>query len=197
MQPSDLPDLAHTHARPAHWLATAAAMAGVVVLAGLLQPGSATATNPAAGARPATAADAPAPDAATAAYPLDCAGVPTAVPRTAGGDLDGDGRPETVAAAHCRAGSGTPPYGLYVLTGARSDADGGADATEGARVVATLVDPADALSIGDLAIRDGVVTATVLGYTSADVPRCCPDTQETVEWRWSGGRFLRTPATDR
>ncbi|MFI2226842.1 hypothetical protein [Streptomyces fradiae] len=197
MQPSDLPDLAHTHARPTHWLATAAAMAGVIALAGLLQPGSATATNPAAGARQAPAPGAPAPDAATAAYPLDCAGVPTAVPRTASGDLDGDGRPETVAAAHCRAGSGTPPYGLYVLTGARSDADGGADTTKGARVVATLVDPADALSIGDLAIRDGVVTATVLGYTSPDVPRCCPDTHETVEWRWTGGRFLRTPATDR
>ncbi|OEJ96951.1 hypothetical protein [Streptomyces thermolilacinus] len=190
MQTSDLPDLAHTHARPTHWLATAAAMAGVIALAGLVQPDAATATDPAAGPANAHAAAAPAPDAATAAYPLTCTGVPTAVPKTATGDLDGDGRPETVAAAHCRAGSGTPPHGLYVLTHAK----GG---TKGARVVATLVAPADALSVGGLAVRDGIVTATLLGYSSPDVPRCCPDKQETVEWRWTGGTFLRTTATDR
>ncbi|CAL9284726.1 hypothetical protein [Streptomyces sp. SudanB25_2051] len=190
MQTSELPDLAHTHARPTHWLATAAAMAGVIALAGLAQPDAATATDPAAGTAAARAATAPAPDAATAAYPLNCAGIPTATPRTATGDLDGDGRPETVAAAHCRAGSGTPPQGLYVLTHAKGD-------TKGARVVATLVDPADALTVGGLAIRDGVVTATLLGYSSTDVPRCCPDKRETVEWRWSGGTFLRATATDR
>ncbi|CAL9371677.1 hypothetical protein [Streptomyces sp. enrichment culture] len=190
MQTSDLPDLAHTHARPTHWLATAAAMAGVIALAGLVQPDPATATDPAASTAAAHAAAAPAPDAATATYPLTCAGVPTAVPKAATGDLDGDGRPETVAAAHCRAGSGTPPQGLYVLTHAKGE-------TKGARVVATLVAPADALSVGSLAVRDGVVTATLLGYSSRDVPRCCPDKQETVEWRWTGGTFLRTTATDR
>lgn len=189
MQTSAAPDLAHTHARPAHWLATAAALAGVVVLASLTQPTPATATDPAT-ARPAPVAGASAPDAASAAYPLDCAGAPTAVPRTASGDLDGDGRPETVAAVHCRAGSGTPPQGLYVLTGA----DGTA---KGARVVATLVDPADALTVGDLAVRDGLVTATLLGYSSPGVPRCCPDERETAEWRWSGGAFLRAAATTR
>lgn len=184
-----VPDLAHTHARPAHWLATAAAMACVVALAGLVRSDPATATaGPATRARQAPA-DAPAPDAATATYPLTCVGVPTAVPRTASGDLDGDGRPETVAAAHCRAGSGTPPQGLYVLTGA-------AGGSGGARVVATLVAPGDALSVAGLAVRDGVVTATLLGYSSPDVPRCCPDERRTVEWRWSGGTFLRTTATD-
>ncbi|MDT9684096.1 hypothetical protein RND61_18810 [Streptomyces sp. TRM76323] len=188
MQTSAVPDLAHTHARPAHWLATAAATACVIALAGLVQPGPALATDPAAPARPASAAGAPAPDAATATYPLTCAGAPTVVPRTATGDLDGDGRPETVAAAHCQAGSGTPPHGLYVLTR-------GAGGTGAARVVATLVDPADALSVGDLAVRDGVVMATLLGYSSPDVPRCCPDEREAAEWRWSGGAFLRATAT--
>ncbi|MCP9946399.1 hypothetical protein LUX12_18955 [Streptomyces somaliensis] len=189
MQTSAVPDLAHTHARPAHWLATAAATAGVIVLAGLAQPDPATATGPAAAPRvPVTGASAP--DAAAASYPLECAGAPTAVPRAASGDLDGDGRPETVAAVHCRAGSGTPPQGLYVLTRASG-------AAEGARVVATLVDPADALFVGDLAVRDGLVTATLFGYSSPDVPRCCPDERETAEWRWSGGAFLRTTATTR
>ncbi|MFV2118933.1 hypothetical protein ACE14D_11015 [Streptomyces sp. Act-28] len=186
MQTSAVPDLAHTHARPAHWLATAAAMAGVVALAGLVQSDRATATDPDTHTRQAPAAGAPAPDATTATYPLTCAGAPTVVLRSATGDLDGDGAPETVAAAHCQAGSGTPPHGLYVLTRAAGDA----------RVVATLVDPADAVSVGDLAVRDGVVTATLLGYSSSDVPRCCPDEREVAEWRWTGGTFLRTTATD-
>ncbi|MCP9988652.1 hypothetical protein LUX01_20210 [Streptomyces sudanensis] len=190
MQTSAAPDLAHTHARPAHWLATAAALAGVIALAGVAQPDPATATGPAAGARQEPAAQAPAPDAATASYPLDCAGAPVAAFRTASGDLDGDGRPETVAAARCQAGSGTPPQGLYVLTAAAGSA-------KGARVVATLVAPADALSVGSLAVRDGLVTATLFGYSSPDVPRCCPDEREAVTWRWSGGTFLRTAATVR
>lgn len=44
VQTSALPDLAHTDAKPVHWLATATAMAAVVALAGLLQPDAATAT---------------------------------------------------------------------------------------------------------------------------------------------------------
>ena len=44
MQTSALPDLAHTDAKPVHWLATATAMAAVVAAAGLLQPEAATAT---------------------------------------------------------------------------------------------------------------------------------------------------------
>ncbi|MFF8386725.1 hypothetical protein [Streptomyces kanasensis] len=187
MQTSAAPDLAHTHARPTHWLATATAMAGVVALAALAQPAPAVATLPAAGTGTAVGAVAPAPDAKSATYPLTCAGAPTAVARTVTGDLDGDGRPETVAAAHCQAGSGTPPHGLFVLTTGR---EAGAP-----RVVATLLDPADGRTVGALAVRDGLVTATLLGYSSTDVPRCCPDEREAVEWRWSGGTFLRATAT--
>lgn len=187
MQTSALPDLAHTHARPVHWLATATAMAGVIALAGLVQPRPATASLPGTQTAPAPAPDAPAPDAATATYPLACAGAPTTVARTATGDLDGDGRPETVAAAHCQAGSGTPPHGLYVLTLSRD--------TDTPRVVATLVDPTQGLSVSELALRDGAVTATLLGYSSADVPRCCPDKQESAKWKWTGGTFLHTTET--
>ncbi|MFG3498415.1 hypothetical protein [Streptomyces sp. NPDC047928] len=184
MQTSAVPDLAHTHARPAHWLVTAAAMAAVVAAAGLLQPEAATASQ--AGAATTTApapASGPAPDPDEVAFPLDCAGAPSVVARHATGDIDGDGLPETVAAAHCRAGSGTPPSGLYVLT-ARAGAE--------PRVVATLVEPAQRLSVTDLAVRDGAVTATLLGYSSPDVPRCCPDERERVKWRWRGGTFVRT-----
>lgn len=181
MQPAALPDLAHTHARPVHWLATAAAMAAVVAGAGLLQPDAATATS----ARGPQAAPKPAPDAATATYPLECGGGPSKVSRQVTGDLDGDGNPETVAEAHCDAGSGTPPSGIYVLTRGKDGA---------ARVVATLVEPAVRQSVEALAVRDGAVTATLLGYSNPDVPSCCPDLKESAEWRWRDGTFVRASA---
>ncbi|WP_267246241.1 hypothetical protein [Streptomyces sp. PR69] len=185
MQTSDLPDLAHTHARPMHWLATAAAMAAVVAAAGVLQPDAATASQ--AGVQPRTgavAAPGPAPDVAAAELPLQCGAVGSVVTEEASGDLDGDGSPETVAAARCDAGSGTPPSAVYVLT---------AGPGEASRVVATLLRPAQGQSVGELAVRDGAVTATLLGYSSADVPSCCPDLREKVEWRWQGGKFVRSP----
>ncbi|RSS44840.1 hypothetical protein [Streptomyces sp. WAC08241] len=176
----DLTDLAHTHAGPMHWLATATATAAVVALAGLFQPGPAGTTATAAPVpRPA-----PAPEAAAASYPLECAGGPHTVAERASGDLDGDGSPETVAVVHCEAGSGTPPSGVYVLTRGR-----GTDAP--ARVVATLVAPDQHRSVTELAVRDGAVLATLLGYSSLDVPRCCPDEKEQVSWRWRSGAFVR------
>ncbi|WP_328945527.1 hypothetical protein OG259_32760 [Streptomyces sp. NBC_00250] len=188
MQPSaapDLADLAHTHARPAHWLATATATAAVVALAGLLQPGLAGAgTAPTAAPRPA-----PAPEATGADYPIDCGGVAHKVAKRATGDLDGDGNPETVAVVHCEAGSGTPPSGVYVLTR-------GKEAGAPARVVATLVAPELLKTVTDFAVRDGAVHATLLGYSSPDVPSCCPDEKEQVSWRWKGGAFVRAGQAD-
>jgi len=166
-----------------HWLATAAAMAAVVAAAGLLQPEAATASQ-AAGSPPGTGtAAAPAPDPAAARFPLECGGAKSVVTKKASGDLDGDGSPETVAVARCDAGSGTPPSGVYVLTPVAGAAP---------RVVATLVEPTQKLSVGDIAVRDGAVTATLLGYSSPGVPRCCPDQQEKVKWQWRGGKFVRS-----
>ncbi len=108
--------------------------------------------------------------------------------KQASGDLDGDGRPETVAAVHCDAPMGTPPDGVYVLTQA-------ADGTR-PRVVATLVDPEDRTNVEDFAVRAGDVVATLLGYSSTDVPRCCPDVRETVKWRWDNGAFVRSAPAD-
>ncbi|MFJ5097582.1 hypothetical protein [Streptomyces sp. NPDC088557] len=187
VQPSaapDLADLAHTRARPAHWLATATVTAAVVALAGLLQPDSAG-----AGAAPTAPRPAPAPQAAGVSYPLECRGAPHTVARQASGDLDGDGDPETVAVVHCEAGSGTPPSGVYVLTRGK-----GAGAP--ARVVATLVAPELHKSVARLAVRDGAVLATLLGYSSLDVPSCCPDEKEQVSWRWKGGAFIRSGPAD-
>ncbi|WP_405782193.1 hypothetical protein [Streptomyces sp. NBC_00859] len=185
MQPSALPDLAlpdlaHTRAGPVHWLATATAMAAVVAIAGFLTPDPATASQPAP--KPATAA---APDPAAATFPLKCGGVGTTVTKKASGDLDGDGSPETVAAVRCDAGSGTPPSGIYVLTRP-------GDGSGPPRVVATLVAPGEQQSVGTLAVRDSAVTATLLGYSSPDVPRWNPDVRQKAKWRWEGGKFVRS-----
>ncbi|MEU4500754.1 hypothetical protein [Streptomyces sp. NPDC024089] len=183
MQTSELPDLAHTDTKPLHWLATAAAMAAVVAAAGLLQPDpTASASTPHRTTAQHGTTAVTAPDPARADFPLECGGVESTVAKQATGDLDGDGRPETVAVVHCAAGSGTPPSGVYVLARGSGAAP---------RVVATLVDPAQAMSIGDFAVRDGIISATLLGYSSDSVPRCCPDQQERVSWQWRGGAFVR------
>ncbi|GGT45552.1 hypothetical protein [Streptomyces purpureus] len=182
MQPAVLPDLAHTHTRPVHWLATAAAMAAVVAGAHLLRPDAATASSTPPAVAAASAA-VPAPDPAAVTFPLECRGAPSVVASKASGDLDGDGRPETVAVVHCDAGSGAPPHGVYVLTHGRQSP---------ARVVATLIEPGDRKNVTGLAVRDRAVTATLLGYSSPDVPSCCPDRRERVKWQWKGGKFIRT-----
>ncbi|MFJ7780874.1 hypothetical protein [Streptomyces yangpuensis] len=178
--------LAHTRTRPLHWLATATAMAAVIAAAGLVQPATG---SPAAAEEPAAKGpQATAPDAAAATYPLDCKGAPQAVTATAQGDLDGDGRPETVAAVRCDAGSGTPPHAIYVLT---------QDPAEGARprVVATLLDTPQRQTATELTVRDRTVTASLLGYSGPEVPRCCPDKKQLAKWRWADGKF-RQELTD-
>ncbi|MER5733542.1 hypothetical protein ABT084_35300 [Streptomyces sp. NPDC002138] len=175
------PDLAHTRTRPVHWMATAAALAAVVATAAFLQPGPAAASAVQSAEGP-PATPATAPDPAGVTYPLDCHGVPQRVTATAQGDLDADGRPETVVAVRCDAGSGTPPHALYVLT---------ADATPGTapRVVATLLTPGEHRTVSDLAVRDHAVTATLLGYSSPRIPRYAPDVKQESKWRWTGGKF--------
>ncbi|GLF96249.1 hypothetical protein [Streptomyces yaizuensis] len=181
MQPAAAPDLAHTRTRPAHWLAIATVTGAVVALAGLLQPDPATARQPEA--RP-SAATRPAPDPARVTLPLSCGTVGSRIVERVTGDLDGDTHPETVVSARCDAGSGTPPTGIYVLTTGRDGAP---------RLVATLLGPDRRQSAQGLALRGGSVTATLLGYSSSDVPSCCPDQEERAEWNWRDGAFLRTP----
>ncbi|MER6345368.1 hypothetical protein ACWC10_12075 [Streptomyces sp. NPDC001595] len=183
MQQSAVPELAHTHTRPIHWLATATALAGVVALSSLLQPDAATAAQkPGHRTQSAPVAAPPATDGVD--FPLECGPVKAVVERKATGDLDGDGRPETVAVVHCDAGISTPPDGVYVLTGGADDGH--------ARVVATLVDPKDRYTVKDFAVRDGAVAATLLGYSSVDVPTCCPDLEESAKWQWRDGAFVRS-----
>ncbi|MFF4960806.1 hypothetical protein [Streptomyces sp. NPDC001222] len=183
MQHPAVPELAHTTTRPIHWVATATAVSGVIALTSLLQPGAATAAQPQVRTKAAPVAALP-PDPAKVHFPLDCGPTKVLVAKRATGDLDGDGRPETVAVVHCDASMGTPPDAAYVLTQA-------ADAPE-PRVVATLVDTKDRLTVTSLAVHDAAVTASMLGYSSPDVPSCCPDVKSSAEWQWKGGSFIRS-----
>jgi hypothetical protein len=79
---------------------------------------------------------------------------------------------------------GTPPDGVYVLTQAAGAAK--------PRVVATLVAPKARETVTDFAVRDGAVLATLLGYSTEDVPSCCPDVKETAKWQWQNGEFVRS-----
>ncbi|MEU0440736.1 hypothetical protein ABZ202_13325 [Streptomyces sp. NPDC006186] len=185
MQQPAVPELAHTHARPIHWLATATAVAGVVALSSLVQSHEATAAQtPGTGTKAAPAAPAAPPTTAGVDFPLECGPVQAAVKRTATGDVDGDGRPETLAVVHCDAPMGTPPDALYVLTQGPHDTE--------PRVVATLIDPKSRNTVTQVAVHDGTVRATLLGYSNDSVPACCPDTKQTVKWQWKDGVFVRS-----
>ncbi|MER6129901.1 hypothetical protein ABT173_46570 [Streptomyces sp. NPDC001795] len=183
MQHPAVPELAHTTTRPIHWVATATAISGVIALSSMLHPGSATAAQPRTETKAAPATTAP-PDPAKADFPLNCGPTRLLVQKKATGDLDGDGRPETVVLVHCDSSMGTPPDAVYVLTQAAG--------TPRPRVVATLVDPKDRLTVTDFALRDAVITATLLGYSSSAVPNCCPDVKTPAKWQWKGGAFIRS-----
>ncbi|XHM59728.1 hypothetical protein RY074_38540 [Streptomyces iranensis] len=180
------PDLAHTQPRPVHWVATAAAVAAVIAGGSFFQPSDAKATTSTTASAPGTGRlpAAKAPDPRTADYPMNCGRARPDVVDRGSADLDGDGRPETVAVVRCPTAFGTPPSGVYVL----SQPTGRAGAAP--RVVATFVDPKEGMSIGDFAVRGKRVSATLLGYSSAKVPRCCPDQQRKVNWRWRDGKFV-------
>lgn len=169
---------AHTRARAPHWFATAAALGALLGSVALLEPAGADASQPGE-----TTAVAPGPDADAARYPLECGPVEAEVIDRAAVDFDGDGRAETVAVVRCAAGIGTPPSGVYVL--AHPASEGG-----GPRIAETLVDPGEGMTVQDLTVRDRTVSARLLGYSSPDVPRCCPDRARDVEWEWRGGKFV-------
>ncbi|MFI6935039.1 hypothetical protein [Streptomyces sp. NPDC050287] len=187
MQQPAVPELAHTHTRPIHWVATATAVAGVVALSSVLQPNPATAAQEAGPQTKKDPAVTAPPDPSHVHFPIECGPAKAIVAKKVTGDLDQDGRPETVAVVHCDTAMGTPPDGVYVLT---RSADTGTP-----RVVATLINPKDRRTVTDFALRDGAVLATVLGYSTTDVPSCCPDVKDDAKWRWKNGTFVRsTPA---
>ncbi|WP_371482794.1 hypothetical protein [Kitasatospora sp. NBC_00315] len=166
-----------------HWAVVAAGCAAVVAGALAADPaqGSTAPVRPTPRALPA----AEAPDPAKAELPLDCGPFPVKISVHFGADL-GDGRPGTVAAAHCDAENGTPPDAVYLL---------GPGAGPGDRpvVLATLLSEQENLTVGRLALRsDGVITGHAQGYSSDDVPRFSPDLSLDLTWTRRNGTWTRT-----
>ncbi|REK90010.1 hypothetical protein DY245_12615 [Streptomyces inhibens] len=183
MQPLAGQDLLHTQPRPMHWLATATAISAVVAAASFVQPPDATATT-SHDVRVAQSSVA-APDPAKVTFPVDCGPNRLDVVKKVSGDLDHDGTTETVAVVRCHSETGTPPSGVYVLAQPT-------DPKAAPRIVATLLAPAQRLSVQNLVVKDGTISAALLGYSTLDVPRCCPDVHKSVKWQWQDGKFIQS-----
>ncbi|MFC8720841.1 hypothetical protein [Kitasatospora sp. NPDC057198] len=172
------------HARSGlkHWVLVAAGCAAVVGGAlgatsatGAVTGGQQAADGPVAEPVP-TAAPLPEVDPAKADLPLECGPFPVAVSLKASAVLDG--RPVTVAAAHCRADMGTPPDGVFLVT---------ADAAP-----VTLLPDSEGLTVTELAIRsDGSIRGTARGYSSPDVPRFSPDLRVDLSWTRTAGAWTK------
>ncbi|MFF2813014.1 hypothetical protein ACFVT2_38775 [Streptomyces sp. NPDC058000] len=183
MQPLAGQDLLHTQPHPMHWLATATVLSAVIAVSSLFQPSGATAT--AAGT---TTKDAPvtaAPDPGRVTFPVNCGPNRLDVVQKLSGDLDGAGSTQTVAVVRCHTEAGTPPSGVYVLAQP-------SDPKAPPRIVATLLAPAQRLSVQDITLQGRAVSATVQGYSSPDVPSYMPDVHKTVKWQWQGGKFVQS-----
>ncbi len=113
---------------------------------------------------------------------MDCAGQPVAVDATAYGTFWA-GRASVAVSAHCDAGAGSPPSVLTVLVDSAAQGP--------ARPVTTqvLVSEREDLLIDRLSATARGLTATGLGFSGSDIPRCCPDTDVRRTWRWDGARL--------
>jgi hypothetical protein len=87
--------------------------------------------------------------------------------------------PAVVVAAHCASGAGSPPWGVYVV----------ADAGSGLRLTATLVAPRADVQVNQLTVTGSSVRVVGGTYSSAAVPRCCPDRAFSRSWTVTGGRL--------
>ncbi|WP_063795855.1 hypothetical protein [Peterkaempfera griseoplana] len=204
---TDTPPSGPAHARsgPVHWAVTAAAVGAVIATAVVGAPAEGApraVRSPAPGhaEAPVTAAPAVAPDPSRVQLPLDCGPFPVKAAHRFSADLDGDGRPETVVAAHCDGTNGTPPDGVYVLAGEPAAGASGAGSAAGGsaapRIAATLVRPQEDLSVTELESGpDGTVVARVQGYSGVDVARCCPDVNLILTWARAGSEWIRAQAS--
>lgn len=111
---------------------------------------------------------APAPvDWSAVRFPMECHGMPYDVR---------DARPLTadnrvyVVQVRCSSGAGAAPDALYTYD---VPADGGTPT-----LASTLMGIGENHLVKSVEVHDGNVHATLLGWTTDDIPRCCPDIEE-------------------
>lgn len=86
----------------------------------------------------------------------------------------------------CNAGAGTPPIALLVYDRA--------DSATSAHLAQTLVRTDDNWQANHVVDDAGAVSIPVHGFSSAEIPRCCPDLSATLTWRWNGNSYQPTNA---
>lgn len=106
-------------------------------------------------------------------------------------DFTGDGRPDAVRVVDCKHGAGSPPANIYVFTASR-------DGTP--RLLQTLLTAKKGLEVGKLSYYkssegNGII-GTGYGYSSTDVPRCCPDLEGQIQWEWHKTHFVELAGPD-
>ncbi len=82
-------------------------------------------------------------------------------------------QPSVVLVAHCQSAAGSPPDGVFQVTGAGTRT----------RLAATLVRAKDQVDVSSLVRSGDQLRMTGRGYSSTDVPRCCPDVPVAKSWR--------------
>ena len=88
-------------------------------------------------------------------------------------------QPSVVVVAHCQSAAGSPPDGVYVVSGIGT-----------ARLSGTLVGVRDQVEVSTLVRVGDRLRMTGRGYSSSDVPRCCPDLAVTRSWRVVGDSLV-------
>lgn len=117
-------------------------------------------------------------------YPVDCGGQTTA--SAAAYPEPAPGKQLAIVHVTCKAGAGTPPSAVLVYDYAES--------TTSVHLTQTLLRYEDnwVPENGGTTSQGPTLTISVYGYSTDDVPRCCPDLQPTLSWTWRQGTYVET-----
>jgi len=170
--------LTRTPRHPLQAIAAGVVGAATIALLGACGPAGGSATGAGSGERPSATVSVVTVPTADLATALGCPGG-TAVAVEHRVDLP-TGQPAAVVVAHCQSAAGSPPDGVYLVAGA----DGGS------HVSATLVAARDQVDVSTLVRSGDRLRLTGRGYSSSDVPRCCPDVAVTRSWELVGDRLV-------
>lgn len=121
--------------------------------------------------------------------PMRCAPIPVVVDQVLVADVTADGVPDALVRARCDAAAGSPPSSLFAYAGSA----GAAGAVGGPAPLGPLVTERDDVLLGAVTVADGVVSVKATSWSGPDVPRCCPDVQRVLRWRWDGTELAPSP----
>ncbi len=153
--------------------------------------GTAVAPTPSASTTATTSASPPAsPTPTPTAHPVDASAlallrIQLQCPQTVGVHVIASGAvvvlPGTEAVvAECAAGAGSPPSGVYTLTGSGA-------ATQ---LNQTLVKPSSQVLVSALHLTAQGVQVVGSTFSTPTVPRCCPDKTVSLSWRAQGDQLV-------